>query len=254
MYSLSDISVPKNFIPEYPYNEQMASGRKLRDEWMAPFPRTEYAVKVNRKEYYALISHLDAQIGKILDALEKSGKKDNTYIFFTADHGLSVGDHGFMGKQNQYEASISVPLIAVGPGIKKGLEFDNMIYLQDVMATIMDIAGSDALDKIDFQSFLPLLKGQKMKTRDAIITCFSGCQRIIRTNKYKMIIYPGANRVRLYDLEKDPFEMNDLAENTRYHSIMKKLFVRFKELQKDVKDPVNIDPYFNAFMSKYAKK
>lgn len=251
MYNADDIKVPGNFMPQYPYCEEGGAGKGLRDEWLAPFPRTEYSVQVNRKEYYALISHLDTQIGIILDALEKTGRMDNTYIFFTADHGLAVGDHGFLGKQNQYDASIRVPMIAVGPGIKKGLDVDNMVYLQDIMATALDLAGSEGLDNVDFQSFLPLAQGKKMKTRDAIIGCYSGCQRMIRTDRYKMIIYPAANRVRLFDLKKDPLEMNDLAENNKYHSTMDKLFKRFKELQREIKDPVDITTYYNAFMEKY---
>ena len=69
-YPLENISVPENFIPEYPYKEDIGCGKDLRDEKLAPFPRTEYAVKVHRQEYYAIITHLDAQIGRILDALE----------------------------------------------------------------------------------------------------------------------------------------------------------------------------------------
>ena len=67
-------------MPEYPYSEEIGAGRKLRDEKLAPFPRSEYSVRVNRQEYYAIISHMDEQVGRILDALEKSGKKDNTYL------------------------------------------------------------------------------------------------------------------------------------------------------------------------------
>ena len=251
MYNVKDIKVPENFISIYPYCEEGAAGRGLRDEWLAPFPRTEYSIQVNRKEYYALISHLDTQIGKILEALEKTGKMDNTYIFFTADHGLAVGDHGFLGKQNQYEASIRVPMIAVGPDIKKNYQVDNMVYLQDIMATALDLAGSDAVKRVDFQSFLPLAQGKKMKTRDAMIGCYSGAQRMIRTDKYKMIIYPNANKVRLYDIQKDPLEMNDLAQQKKNIPLMKKLYKRFTELQKEIKDPLDTDPYFNAYMNSF---
>jgi arylsulfatase A-like enzyme len=90
-YPIDKLSMPVNFLPEYPYKEQIACGKGLRDEKLAPFPRTEYAVKVNRQEYYAIITHMDDQIGRILKALEATGKMENTYIFFTADHGLSSG-------------------------------------------------------------------------------------------------------------------------------------------------------------------
>ncbi|MCK4745551.1 MAG: sulfatase-like hydrolase/transferase, partial [Bacteroidales bacterium] len=93
MYSLEDIAMPESFLPEYPHKDFIGCSEKLRDARLAPFPRTEYAVKVNRQEYYAIITHMDAQVGRILDALKKTGKADNTYIFFTADHGLAVGHH-----------------------------------------------------------------------------------------------------------------------------------------------------------------
>ena len=83
-YPLDKIDLPENFLPEYPYNEAMKAGRTLRDERLAPFPRTPYAVKVNRQEYYAIITHMDAQVGRILDAIQATGKADNTYVFFTA--------------------------------------------------------------------------------------------------------------------------------------------------------------------------
>ena len=82
--------------------------------WL-PFPRTEYAVRTHRQEYYAIISHMDEQIGRILESLRKTGMQDNTYIIFTADHGLACGNHGLLGKQNMYEHSLKPPLIVVGP-------------------------------------------------------------------------------------------------------------------------------------------
>src|SRR5690606_26589818 len=85
MYPVDQISVPKTFMPEYPYCEEVGAGRSLRDEQLAPFPRTEYAVKVNRQEYYAIISHLDYQVGRILDELRRTGQDKNTYIIFSAD-------------------------------------------------------------------------------------------------------------------------------------------------------------------------
>ena len=248
MYDVNKIKVPETFMPIYPYCEEIASGRFMRDERLAPHPRTEYSVQVNRKEYYALISHLDTQIGMILDALEKSGKMDNTYTFFTADHGLAVGDHGFIGKQNVYDPSIRVPMFVAGPGIAKGKQLDNMVYLQDVMATCLDLAGSEGLNKVDFQSFLPLLKGKKMKTRDAMINCYAGSQRMIRTDRYKMIIYPRVNVVRLFDLKNDPNEMVDLAVQKKYVKLMNKLFDKFQKLQKEVKDPLDIKPYYDEYM------
>src|SRR6185312_959068 len=100
------IEIPPNFLPEHPFD---LGDYYIRDEVLAPFPRTRAAVQLHRSEYYAIISHLDTQIGRILDALEKTGKSQNTYVILTADHGLAVGEHGLLGKQNMYDCSIRVP-------------------------------------------------------------------------------------------------------------------------------------------------
>ena len=81
-------------------------------------------MKVHRQEYDAIITHLDAHVGRILDALEKSGKVDSTWIFFTADHGLAVRYHGLMGKQNMYDHSLRVPFIVSRPGVKAGVKIE----------------------------------------------------------------------------------------------------------------------------------
>ena len=250
MYPVDKISIPKTFMEKYPFADHIGCSKDLRDEQLAPFPRTKYSVKKNRQEYYALITHMDEQIGKIIKALKTSGNWDNTYIIFTADHGLAVGDHGFMGKQNMYDSSVRVPMIVTGPGVKKGKTIDHFVYLQDAMATSMDIAGSNNLSDIDFQSFLPLLQGEKVKTRDAVYGGYIGLQRMVRTKKYKMIIYPLINTVRLYDIEKDPLEMIDLAGNPKYRKVMDNLFVKFEALQEEVCDPLDVKPYYNRFINK----
>ena len=113
-YPLDKIAVPKNFLPLYPDKDGIGNGQNLRDEKLAIFPRTEHCVKVNRQEYYAIITHMDAQINRVLKKLEETGQRDNTWIFFTADHGLACGHHGLMGKQNMYDHSVRVPFMVVG--------------------------------------------------------------------------------------------------------------------------------------------
>ncbi len=95
LYPQDKIEVPPNFVPEHPF--YIGTDTFGRDESLAPFPRTREAVQLHRREYYSIISHMDNQIGRILDALEKSGKASNTYVILTADHGLSVGEHGLLG-------------------------------------------------------------------------------------------------------------------------------------------------------------
>jgi choline-sulfatase len=94
-YPLNRIKIPKSFLPEYPYKKEIKCPHNLRDERLAPMPRTKHSIKVNRQEYYAIISHMDEQIGRILDGLKASGMEKNTYVFFSADHGLGVGPPRF---------------------------------------------------------------------------------------------------------------------------------------------------------------
>jgi choline-sulfatase len=251
MYPLDEIKVPENFIPEYPYNEHAGAGRRLRDERLAPFPRTKHSIQVNRREYFAAISHMDAQIGRILDALEASGKADNTYIFFTADHGLAVGDHGFMGKQNMYESSMRVPLIITGPNLPKGKKVAPFVYLQDIMPTTLELAGVKKPKQIDFNSLLPLATGKVDESSySSVYGAYFDAQRMYRTEEYKMIIYPTANKVRLYDMKSDPLEKNDLAENKhKYKKVLKKLCKEYRALQKQMNDPIDIKVAFQIFLN-----
>ncbi|MFV0483294.1 MAG: sulfatase-like hydrolase/transferase, partial [Bacteroidales bacterium] len=191
MYPLENISVPENFIPEYPYKDDIGCGRKLRDEALAPFPRTENAVKVNRQEYYALITHLDEQIGRIVDALKKSGEMDNTYIFYTADHGLACGEYGLMGKQNMYDCSIRPPLIVIGPDIPKDRRVDCDVYLQDIMPSTLELAGVEKPVYVEFNSLLKQARGERNESEyKAVYGCYTQLQRMVRTDNYKLIVYP----------------------------------------------------------------
>ncbi len=240
-YPIDKVKLPENFLPEYPYKDSIGCGKGLRDEKLAPFPRTPYAVKVNRREYYAIITHMDNEIGRILDALEKSGKADNTYTFFTADHGLAVGHHGLIGKQNMYDHSVRVPLVAVGPGIKKNAKIDAPVYLQDIMPTTLELAGLNIPSHVEFKSLLPLLRGKAKRSYSAIYGGYKNLQRMITADGYKLIYYPKIEKYLLFDLQTDPLEMHNLAEKPDHASTVKKLKTKLKELQKQTGDDLQID-------------
>lgn len=244
MYPLERVAVPGNFLPEYPFMEEMGAGKNLRDEQLAPFPRTEYAVKVNRQEYNAITSHMDAQIGKIIEVLRRSGKLDNTYIFFTADHGLSVGNHGLIGKQNMYDHSIRVPLFVMGPNIPKNKKIDADVYLQDIMASALDLAGIEKPHSVEFKSLIPLIKGEVSSNYDAIYGCYEFRQRMIRKDGYKLIVYPRVPVVRLFNLKNDPFEKKDLAAIEGYQKKKKELFNDLVALQQQMGDTLNLKDVF----------
>lgn len=242
-FPVERIKLPQPFLPEYPHSEEIGSGRSLRDERLAPFPRTERAVKVHRREYYAIIAHLDKQIGRILDALEVSGRADNTWIFFTADHGLAVGHHGLMGKQNQYDHSIRVPFFVAGPGVAAGVTNPTPIYLQDVMPTTLELAGAERPEHVFFKSLLPQLDSQVDDTPtpyESIYGGFLNLQRSVSHDGWKLIAYPKANMLRLYNLTDDPTESVDLADKPKYATQLADLFGRLVALQHELGDTLDL--------------
>lgn len=241
-YPLDRVKVPENFIPEYPEKEAIGAGKNLRDEELAPFPRDEHAIKVHRQEYYAIVTHMDTQVGRILDALEKSGQADNTWIIFTSDHGLACGHHGLMGKQNMYEHSLRVPFLISGPGVKPGLRIDDPIHMQDAMATALDVAGAERKG-VDFQSLLPVLEG-KSQGLDAVYAAYMDRQRAVVHDGWKLILYPKAKVAKLFHLDEDPRESKNLAADPAMASRKKALFAKFEELQKRYGDKLDLGGIF----------
>lgn len=236
-YPLDRIEMPENFLSEYPHR---ICGKGLRDERLLPFPRTEFALKVNRQEYFALITHLDDQIGRVLKALEDSGLREKTYIIFTSDHGLAVGRHGLVGKQNMYEHSVRVPFLVVGPEVPAGAEVDTPIYLQDIVPTTLELAGAD-LTGIDFHSLLPLLRGEvdpAGREHRPIYGAYLNTQRMIARDGWKLIYYPTLGVNRLYRTSVDPFEMSDLSDNPEYRAKIAELHAELLELGTALADPI----------------
>ncbi|NOR33637.1 MAG: sulfatase-like hydrolase/transferase [Bacteroidales bacterium] len=244
MYPLEHVAVPDNFLPEYPYKDEIGCSATLRDEMLAPFPRTEYSVRVHRQEYYAIISHLDAQIARILAHLEETGQAENTYIFFTADHGLSVGHHGLMGKQNMYDHSMRPPLMVVGPGIPKGKRKKMAVYLQDIMPTAIEYAGGEVPEWVEFNSLRPKIEGLGVDSSyPEIYGAYMDLQRMIRVDDYKLIVYPKAGVIKLFDLINDPSEQHNLAAATAQQERIRNLFGKLQELQEEMGDTLKLAKY-----------
>jgi len=240
-YPLERIPVPVNALAEYPHAEAMGAGRTLRDERLAPYPRTDRSIKTQRREYYALITHLDAQIGRVLQALEANGQADNTWIFFTADHGLAVGQHGLMGKQNMYEHSLRVPFIVVGPGVNPDRKIATPIYLQDVMATTLELAGVAKPRQVYFHSVLPLLRDPRQPgAYPEIYGAYLDRQRAIVQGGFKLILYPLGRVARLFHLSEDPHEMKDLALDPTHAPMLRRLFSRLIDQQRQLNDALDL--------------
>lgn len=197
-------------MPEHPFdNGQLI----IRDEQLADTPRQPEEIKRHILEYYAMISHLDVQVGRIMDALERSGQLDNTIIVFAGDNGLAVGQHGLMGKQNLYQHSVNVPLLMAGPGIPRGDSTPALCYLIDLFPTLCDLAGAKVPNGLDGRSLVPVIKREQKTVRNVLHLQYKDLQGAIRKGNTKLIRYwvDGLETLQLFDLEQDPREVRNLA-------------------------------------------
>ncbi|CAN5827472.1 sulfatase-like hydrolase/transferase [soil metagenome] len=212
--------IPANFLPEHPFNN---GSMVIRDEELAPWPRTPEIVQQHLADYYAYIEFMDAQIARILDALKASGQLDNTLIVFSSDHGLAIGSHGLFGKQNLYDHSMHAPLIIAGPGIPQGRQSDALCYLLDIFPTLGELANIAKPEGSEGLSFAPVLKGSTEKHREAIFTSYTNVQRAVRDDRWKLMVYPKINKTQLFDLKSDPQETHDLATDPQHAAEMQRL-------------------------------
>lgn len=243
-YPLDKLKLPASFLPEYPWKDAIGCAPDLRDEMLAPFPRTEHAVKVHRQEYYAAITYLDEQLGRILDYLERSDGAKNTYVFFTADQGLAVGHHGLFGKQNLFDHSVRVPFIAAGPKFEANKRIDAPIYLQDVVPTSLELAGAPVPNDIPFKSLLPLVADSNATHYDAIYGAYMMHQRSVTQDGFKLLLYPDVPKVLLFDLQHDPDELHDVADQPAHEDRKRRMFAKLQALQKETGDPLDLSAAF----------
>jgi len=220
LYDPSKLALSPAFLPQHPFdNGEMA----VRDERLAPWPRTPEDTLRQTAEYYACVTGLDAHIGRIFEALKSRGDWANTVVVFTGDNGLSLGEHGLFGKQNLYEfGGMHVPLIVAGPGVPKGRS-EALVYLMDLFPTFCDLAGAKVPEGVDARSLWPVIQGKKSKVRDVLYTGYRECQRAIRDDRWKLICYPLVARTQLFDLAADPRELNNLAGLPEYAGRVKEL-------------------------------
>jgi arylsulfatase A-like enzyme len=212
-YDPTTIPLPANYKPQHPFDHGNFSGR---DERLLPWPRTKQDIRADLAVYYAIISHMDEQIGRIISALKRNGQWSNTVVIFSADHGLAVGSHGLMGKQNQYEHSIGVPLLFAGGGIPKGQQIDAPCYLRDLYPTACEMAGIPIPKSVQSKSLAGLFSQPAARPHDFVVGYFSNTQRMIRKDEWKLIWYPHLARYQLFDLKNDPYELKNLFANAAH--------------------------------------
>jgi arylsulfatase A-like enzyme len=232
-YNANKPPLPANFMPQHPFNN---GALVLRDELLAPWPRTPEIVRQHLADYYSAITFMDDQIGRILDALRSSGQYDNTLIVFSSDHGLAIGSHGLFGKQNLYDHSMHAPLIFAGPGIPKNKRLDTLCYLLDIFPTLGDLAGVAAPEGSEGKSLIPVLAGKQRAVRDSLFTAYIDVQRAVRDDRWKLIVYPQINKTQFFDLQDDPGEMRDLAADPARAGEVKRLTALLKDWQEQLGD------------------
>ena len=235
MYYKNLPPVPANFLPLHPFDNGLLHPR-MRDESLAPWPRPKEMIQQQMAEYYGLVTHLDEQIGRILAAIEKRSDRENTYVIFTADHGLSLGQHGLMGKQSLYEHSMKSPLIIRGPKVPKGKSTRALTYVHDLHPTILKLAGIHKTPAVNTADLAPLWQGEKDAVRETVFMGFSGKIRSIRDKRWKLLVYPEINHSQLFDLQKDPLEIVNLAGRAETQKISSRLMTSMQEWHKTLGD------------------
>lgn len=227
LYREQDLPLPANYLPLHPFNN---GEMEVRDEKLAPWPRTPEEVRQHLHDYYAVISAMDRHMGRLLRALDERKLTENTLVIYSADHGLALGSHGLMGKQSLYEHSMKVPLIVAGPTIKPGRS-DALVYLLDIFPTVCDLVGAEVPAGLDGRSFASVLRGQQAPTRDELFFAYRDVQRALRDERWKLIRYPEVNVTQLFDLENDPDEKTNLADRPTQAERVTAMLGRIREWQ-----------------------
>ena len=212
--------LPGNFMGQHPFD---CGWMRVRDENLAGWPRTEEVVSDQLCEYYGLITDLDLQVGRILAALEASGRAENTLVIYAADHGLAMGSHGLLGKQSLYEHSSGLPLILAGPNVPKGGRSDALVYLYDLYPTLTEVAGAECPDDLHATSLWPLVRGEQDSVRATLYTSLGKHQRAVRDARWKLIRYPEVEVTQLFDLQEDPLELINLADRYEHAGTVSRL-------------------------------
>ena len=246
MYDPADVELPPNFMAEHPFdNGEM----RIRDEDLAAYPRTEEEVRQHIADYYAMITHQDAHIARVLDALDRNGHGENTIIVYTADHGLGVGQHGLLGKQNVYDHSVRVPMIVAGPGVQAGSTVDEIVCLYDAFPTVCELTDTPIPDSVESRSFAGLATGATDTGRDSAFSVYRDIHRMVTDGDWKLIRHyrvhdrdKGEDRVHLFHVADDPWELSDLSGDPACAGKLRELADTMTVWMREVGDPFASTP------------
>ncbi len=205
-YPASRIELPPNALDEHPFDNGQLD---IRDELLTSLPRDPAQTRHELADYYAMTQHMDNGLGRIHGLLEELGLADDTLVVHTADHGLAVGQHGLMGKQNMYDHSVRVPLLLAGPDIAAGQVRNALCYQHDLFPTLLAAAGIETPSRCAFKSLWPCVNDARHRLRDGIGSRYTDLQRMWTDGHNKVIVYTRPNGERLYqrfNIGDDPWE------------------------------------------------
>lgn len=225
---------PQKWFDLYPENElQMPLVRpddrvdlpKFADylHWDLPEPRLAWLQRENQwknlvRSYLATISYMDAQLGRLLDALDASGHADDTIVVLWSDHGWHLGEKGITGKNTLWERSTRVPMIWAGPGITPGSRCDEPVELLDIYPTLLELAGLPARPTLEGLSLAPQLKHAATPRLKPAITTHGPGNHGVRTRNWRYVRYADGSE-ELYDMKADPNEWQNLAGDRRFDEV-----------------------------------
>jgi arylsulfatase A-like enzyme len=211
---------------------------------------TEWKYQRFLKDYLRCVAAIDDNLGRLLDRLDELGLTDNTIVIYTSDQGFYLGEHGWYDKRFMYEQSMRTPLIIRYPdGISAGRVADALVLNLDTAPTLLDFAGVPVPREMQGRSLRPLtLGGTPENWRDAVYYHYyeypHGWHRVrphygIRTERYKLIHFYGElDEWELYDLERDPDELNNVYSDQNYRKIATTLLEDLRQLQRELGDSV----------------
>ena len=205
------------------------------------------------KDYLRSIRGLDTGVGKIMQFLERNDLKEDTIVVYTSDQGFFLGENGWFDKRWMYEESFRTPFIVRWPGtVERGSSNDDFVQNIDFGPTIMDMAGVDVPDEVQGRSLVPLMKGNTPDNwRDSLYYQYFEYPAVhsvrrhygVRTERYKLIHYYRAGEWELFDLKKDPEELQSVYGDPEYKQVQKRMKQELKRLQDkyDVPDKIALD-------------
>ncbi len=210
-------------------------------------PLKKHTMRARVQQNNAMVTHMDERIGDIIAALKERGLYENSIIIFTSDHGISFGENGVAGKVCLYEPSVTAPLIIRAPGLPANEKRHNRVYLQDVYPTLLELLAIPKPDHVAFKSLMPFIT--QNDNRESVYLAMFDSQRGIVKGDDKLILYPKSGDMELYNLQNDPWETTNLAEEEKSKKITKTLLNDLVKWQVKVGDTVDLKEVFRKYFN-----